>query len=115
MKKQIIPGCVIMLLALVIAAGSVSFLQPCVHEDGTVGACYWAGRSLLGLGLLVLVLSLLHADARHADQPVQNKQYALPGCDAAGHDDSFCRCRAGRFMRSHGMCAERERKSVNPV
>ena len=59
MKKQIIPGCVIMLLALVIAAGSVSFLQPCVHEDGTVGACYWAGRSLLGLGLLVLVLSLL--------------------------------------------------------
>ncbi len=46
------------LLALVIAAGSVSFLQPCVHEDGTVGACYWAGRSLLGLGLLLLALSL---------------------------------------------------------
>ena len=59
MKKQIIPGCVIMLLALVIAAGSVSFLQPCVHEDGTVGACYWAGRSLLGLGLLLLAFSLL--------------------------------------------------------
>ena len=59
MKKQIIPGCVIMLLALVIAAGSVSFLQPCVHEDGTVGACYWAGRSLLGLGLLLLAFSFL--------------------------------------------------------
>ena len=58
MKKQIIPGCAAFILAAVIAAGSVSFLGPCVHEDGTAGACHWAGRALLGLGLLLAVLSL---------------------------------------------------------
>ena len=59
MKKQIIPGCVVGFLALIISIGSVSFLGPCVHDDGTVGACHWASRSILGLGLLLLVLSLL--------------------------------------------------------
>ena len=59
MKKQIVPGYIILLLALVISIGSVTFLGPCVHEDGTVGACHWASRSILGLGLLALVLSLL--------------------------------------------------------
>ncbi len=59
MKKQIIPGCVVLLLALVITVGSVTFLGPCVHEDGSVGACHWASRSLLGLGLLLMILSLL--------------------------------------------------------
>lgn len=59
MKKQIIPGCIIAFLALIVSIGSVSFLGPCVHEDGTVGACYWASRAVLGLGLLLLILSLL--------------------------------------------------------
>ena len=58
-KKLMIPGCIAAILSLVIAVGSVTFLGPCVHEDGTAGACFWAGRSILGLGLLVLVLSVL--------------------------------------------------------
>ena len=58
-KKRMVPGCIVLILSLVIAVGSVTFLGPCVHEDGTVGACHWAGRSILGLGLLVLVLSVL--------------------------------------------------------
>lgn len=66
MKKQIIPGCVIFILALVASIGSISFLGPCVHEDGTVGACHWTSRSLFGLGLLVLVLSLLAVLLRRA-------------------------------------------------
>ena len=66
MKKQMIPGCIVFILAAVIAAGSVSFLGPCVHEDGTAGACWWASRSLLGLGLLMLVLSLLAVLLRRA-------------------------------------------------
>lgn len=59
MKKQIIPGCVTLVLALVISVGSISFLGPCVHDDGTAGACHWAGRALLGDGLLLLALSAL--------------------------------------------------------
>ena len=59
MKKQILPGCVMLVLSLVAAVGSCTFLSPCVHEDGSVGACFWAGRALLGLGLLLSVLSVL--------------------------------------------------------
>ena len=58
MKKQIIPGCVMLVFSLVIAIGSFTFLSPCVHDDGNVGACWWAGRMLLGLGCLLAVLSV---------------------------------------------------------
>ena len=58
MKKQMIPGCVVLVLALIIAVGSVTFLGPCVNEDGSAGACTWASRSILGLGLLMAFLSL---------------------------------------------------------
>ena len=59
MKKQMIPGCVMLVLALVISIGSLTFLSPCIHEDGSVGACWWAGQALLGLGCLLGVLALL--------------------------------------------------------
>ncbi len=59
MKKQIIPGCVMLVLALVISIGSFTFFSPCVHEDGSVGACWWAGRALLGLGCLLGILAVL--------------------------------------------------------
>ena len=58
MKKQTVPGCIMLVLSLVISIGSLTFLQPCVHEDGSVGACWWAGRSLLGLGCLLGILSV---------------------------------------------------------
>ena len=57
MKKTVIPGCVLLILSLIIAIGSMTFLGPCVHEDGSTGACHWAGRALLGLGCLLGVLS----------------------------------------------------------
>ena len=59
MKKQIIPGCVMLVLSLVIAIGSFTFFGPCIHEDGSVGACFWASRALLGLGCLLGVLAVL--------------------------------------------------------
>ena len=59
MKKQMIPGCVMLVLALVISIGSLTFLSPCIHEDGSVGACWWAGRALLGLGCLLGILAVL--------------------------------------------------------
>lgn len=59
MKKTSLPACVVLVLALVTAIGSQSFLGPCVHEDGSLGACHWAGRALLGVGGLLTALSLL--------------------------------------------------------
>ena len=57
--KQFSPGAAAALvLSAVTAAGSVSFLGPCVHEDGSFGSCHWAGQAMLGIGLLLAVLSL---------------------------------------------------------
>ena len=59
MKKSIIPAIITLVLALVVAIGSQTFLGACVHEDGSFGACHWACRAILGEGGLLAVLSLL--------------------------------------------------------
>ena len=59
MKKQIIPAVIILVLAIVIAVGAQSFLSPCVHEDGTFGACHWAGQTVTALGLMLGVMAAL--------------------------------------------------------
>ena len=59
MKKTSVPAMIVLILALIAAIGSQSFLGPCVHEDGSFGACHWAGRALLGVGGLLAVLALL--------------------------------------------------------
>ena len=78
MKKQIIPAWIILVCALVIAVGSVTFLGPCTHEDGSVGACHWAGRALLGLGCLLAVLSVLALLVRPARTGIYLS--ILPAC-----------------------------------
>ena len=59
MKKRSIPSIVVLALALIIAIGSQSFLSPCVHEDGSFGACHWAGQALFGLGCVLGMLAVL--------------------------------------------------------
>lgn len=59
MKKQIIPAVILLIIAAVIATGSRTFLSPCIHEDGTFGACHWAGQALLGLSCVLAVQAVL--------------------------------------------------------
>ncbi len=59
MKKSIIPAVVILILSLIIAVGSQTFLGACVHDDGSFGACHWACRAILGEGGLLAVLALM--------------------------------------------------------
>ena len=59
MKKSLIPACLILVMAVVIALGSQTFLSPCIHEDGTFGPCHWAGRMETGIGCALAVLALL--------------------------------------------------------
>ena len=59
MKKNTIPVLIILLLSLIAALGSQTFLGACVHEDGSFGACHWACRALLGEGVLLAVLALM--------------------------------------------------------
>ena len=43
--KQFSPGAAAaLLLSAVTAAGSVSFLGPCVHEDGNFGSCHCSSQ-----------------------------------------------------------------------
>ncbi len=58
MKKSMIPAIITLVLALVVAVGSQTFLGACVHEDGSFGPCHWASRALLGVGGLLAVLAL---------------------------------------------------------
>ena len=59
MKKQCIPAIVLIIFSLIIVFGSQSFLSPCAHEDGSFGACHWAGQALLGLGYALSVIAVL--------------------------------------------------------
>ena len=58
MKKIVIP-ILLLLLSLIVAVGSQTFLGACVHEDGGFGACHWAARALLGEGVVLAALAVL--------------------------------------------------------
>ena len=66
MKKQIIPAVILLVIAALTAIGSQTFLSPCIHEDGSFGACHWAGQALLGLGCVLMVQSVLALCVRRA-------------------------------------------------
>ena len=58
MKRFSIPAMITLLLGAVIAVGSISLFGPCIHDDGSFGACHWAGQALFGIGLLLAAESL---------------------------------------------------------
>lgn len=59
MNKRIIPAIIILILSLLLAIGSQTFMGACVHDDGSLGACHWAARALSGIGGLLAVLAIL--------------------------------------------------------
>ena len=65
MKKRVFAW-LTLALALVMAVGSVTFLGACVHEDGSFGACHWASRALLGIGILLAAQSGIALATGHA-------------------------------------------------
>jgi len=58
MKKNVFCG-ILLILAAVIAIGSVTVLGPCVHEDGSEAPCTRAGRAVLCAGCILAVLAAL--------------------------------------------------------
>ena len=59
MKKISIPALAVLVLSLLIAAGSQTFLGACVHDDGSFGPCHWASRAVLGLGAAQAAMALM--------------------------------------------------------
>ncbi len=58
MKRISVCALAVLATAAVIAFGSLSILGPCIHEDGSVGACHWASRMLCAVGVLLACESL---------------------------------------------------------
>ncbi|MBO7673695.1 MAG: DUF4418 family protein [Atopobiaceae bacterium] len=64
-KSQPIVGVVSLALSLLLVVGILSFAGPCgAHDDGSVSSCFWAGRALLGIGAVSMVLSLVRVFER---------------------------------------------------
>ena len=59
MSKRTIPAIIVLILSLLLAIGSQTFMGACVHDDGSLGACHWAARALSGIGGLLAVLAIL--------------------------------------------------------
>ena len=78
MKKHTIPAIFLFTLSVIIVAGSQRFLSPCVHEDGAVGVCHWAGQALMGIGCVLGILGVLSLVCRRAAFGVLLS--ALPVC-----------------------------------
>ena len=57
--RRNIAGVILLVLAAVAAVGSVTFLGPCVHEDGSAGPCAKAGTAVLIAGCVLAVLAVL--------------------------------------------------------
>ena len=60
MKKNgiSVPAAIVFVVSVIAAFGVTSFIGPCVHEDGSFGACHWAGQALLGLFCLLALEGL---------------------------------------------------------
>ena len=58
-KGSAIPAIVTMMLAILAITGIRTFAGPCVHGDGTFTSCYWAGRAVCGLSVVIAAESLL--------------------------------------------------------
>lgn len=59
-KPAPLVGIVVTVLSVLLILGILTFAGPCgVHNDGTVGSCYWASRAVLGVGVVLFVLSVV--------------------------------------------------------
>ena len=58
-RKPTVLCIVVLILAVLLAVGAATFAGPCVHDDGSIGPCHTAGTVLIGLGIAVMVISIL--------------------------------------------------------
>lgn len=59
-KAAPIVGIILTALAILLIAGIATFAGPCaVHGDGETQSCYWASRAVLGVGAVIVILSIV--------------------------------------------------------
>ena len=63
MKEKIVP-LILAAVGAVLAIGVLTFAGPCVHDDGTVAACFAASRAVIACGIVACISGLLGAALR---------------------------------------------------
>lgn len=64
-KASPLAGIVLTALSLLLVAGVLTFAAPCgISDDGTFGSCHWAARAVLGVGVVLIVLSVVRVFER---------------------------------------------------
>ena len=59
--KKYAGGFILLVLSLLFVIGEQTVAGPCpVMPDGRFMVCHWAGQAVLGVGIVLVVLSLLH-------------------------------------------------------
>ena len=60
-KRTFVTDIILLGLSVLLTIGSFTFMAPCgPHEDGSFMACHWAGRAVLGLGMVLVAMSIVH-------------------------------------------------------
>ena len=57
-KKIPLPALFLCFLALLTAAGTKTLFGPCVHADGSLGSCHWAGQAVFATACLLMAESI---------------------------------------------------------
>ena len=51
---------IVLIVSVIFLIGTFSFLKPCgPQEDGSFMSCHWAGQTLTGLAIILLVMALI--------------------------------------------------------
>lgn len=59
--KKYVSSSILLVLSLLFVIGEQTVAGPCpVMPDGRFMVCHWAGQAVLGVGIVLVVLSLLH-------------------------------------------------------
>lgn len=59
-KAAPIVGIILTALAILLIVGTATFAGPCTtHGEGDVPSCYWASRAVLGVGAVIVILSIV--------------------------------------------------------
>ena len=60
-KRTFVTDLILLGLSVLLTVGSFTFMAPCgPHDDGSFMACHWAGRAIMGLGFVLIAMSITH-------------------------------------------------------
>lgn len=64
--KERMGSIILLILSILLVVGEQTFAGPCGPKpNGGFMVCHWAGQAILGVGIVLIILSLLHLMGKH--------------------------------------------------